>query len=74
MLCSEAPGSSVKPVLSLHLAARAGEWPLVPGTEQQHPSPGPPAPSLACPPSARMATITCTRFTEEYQLFEELGK
>ncbi|CAK7303050.1 Calcium/calmodulin-dependent protein kinase type II subunit alpha [Vulpes lagopus] len=21
-----------------------------------------------------MATITCTRFTEEYQLFEELGK
>ncbi|KAM6148498.1 calcium/calmodulin-dependent protein kinase type II subunit alpha-like [Erethizon dorsatum] len=24
--------------------------------------------------SASMATITCTRFTEEYQLFEELGK
>uniref|UniRef100_A0A8C1ARX4 calcium/calmodulin-dependent protein kinase n=1 Tax=Cyprinus carpio carpio TaxID=630221 RepID=A0A8C1ARX4_CYPCA len=24
--------------------------------------------------TSRMATITCTRFTEEYQLFEELGK
>lgn len=74
MPCSEALGSSVKLVLGSRSAAQAGEWSLVAGAEQQSPRPGPPAPSLACPPGTRMATITCTRFTEEYQLFEELGK
>lgn len=74
MLCSETPGSSLKPVLSSHLAAPAGGWLLGLGAEQQRPSPGPAAPSRTCSPGARMATITCTRFTEEYQLFEELGK